>query len=1066
MKPTSCRFFLAAFLSVASGLCAGSCGTGSGEISLIPDAGADRARAEDTEPEAAVPALDIAAETDAAPEVTFDAGPDTAEPACTPGTGCFGDHCDGNGQCQSGWCLEHMGEGVCSQQCVEECPAGWSCKPVGVGPDLVSVCVSGFGNLCKPCAGGPDCKGTGGQDDVCVDYGTEGSFCGGTCTATAECPWGFACKKALTVDGLESMQCVAEAGVCPCTAKSAALSLWTPCERVNEWGTCQGKRACTSQGLSECDAAQPAAEACNGLDDNCDGQTDEPALHEGAFLNLCDDANDCTQDSCLGADGCSHEGLTGGECKDGDPCTAGDHCDAGVCKGLPVVCDDGDPCTDDSCDGLGGCTVAFNLAACDDGDPCTVADTCAAGECTGYAVDCECMTDADCVPLDDGNACNGTLSCDTAKLPHLCKVAEGTVVSCPKPAGPDAACLQSDCDPLTGNCDLLPANEGAWCDDSEVCTAGDHCQGGKCVPGATVNCKDGNPCTDDACVAGIGCNNVPNALACNDGDACTLADTCAGGKCVGGPAPDCDDLNPCTDDSCDPVKGCVHAANKADCTDGNACTQGDHCSMGQCVFLEIVTCNDGDPCTTDSCQPVAGCVFSLNDAACDDGDWCTVGDHCQLGVCIGGGKIACNDGNPCTDDACSPLVGCTFAPNAKTCDDGNACTTGDACSQGACKAASLLQCDDANPCTDDSCLPATGCAHTPNAAACSDANACTVGDTCAAGLCAAGGPLDCDDANPCTDDACLPQSGCSHKANTSLCSDGNACTKDDKCVAGSCIPGAPVACDDGLWCNGPETCDPATGCTLGTPPTLDDGLKCTVDSCDEQADKAVHVPDSAQCNNGKWCDGPESCDPVVGCMAGLPPVLSDAVACTVDTCDEANDQPVHTPDNAACDDTDKCTVDSCDAALGCKHEFSTQLCSYFDVGNGKILLANGIYIKCFGGLTVSPTQVSCKFPLFNTESYSTDSSKNIMLGLHNSGETWAAGHAYIQGQIGAYVGYSGGRQVQMNEPGPGNMWSGTGTHQNEHCYAQGQLLNWQTNAVCNGGWTGGSNVLSSFVLTK
>ncbi|MCH7994655.1 MAG: hypothetical protein IIB57_09450, partial [Planctomycetes bacterium] len=36
-------------------------------------------------------------------------------------------------------------------------------------------------------------------------------------------------------------------------------------------------------------------------------------------------------------------------------------------------------------------------------------------------------------------------------------------------------------------------------------------------------------------------------------------------------------------------------------------------------------------------------------------------------------------------------------------------------------------------------------------------------------------------------------------------------------------------CDDGLWCNGVETCDPDLGCQLGTPPDCGDGIPCSDD---------------------------------------------------------------------------------------------------------------------------------------------------------------------------------------------------------------------------------------------
>ena len=131
-------------------------------------------------------------------------------PECAPGDGCFLDPCADNGDCLSGWCVEHMGEKVCTSACQAECPSGWSCQQVaGTDPDLVFVCVSDFANLCRPCAQGSDCKSVGGADDVCVDYGAEGASCGGTCAVDDDCPWGFSCATTVTVDGISTTQCVA-----------------------------------------------------------------------------------------------------------------------------------------------------------------------------------------------------------------------------------------------------------------------------------------------------------------------------------------------------------------------------------------------------------------------------------------------------------------------------------------------------------------------------------------------------------------------------------------------------------------------------------------------------------------------------------------------------------------------------------------------------------------------------------------------------------------------------------------------------------------------------------------
>src|SRR5262249_40500533 len=92
---------------------------------------------------------------------------------------------------------------------------------------------------------------------------------------------------------------------------------------------------------------------------------------------------------------------------------------------------------------------------------------------------------------------------------------------------------------------------------------------------------------------------------------------------------------------------------------------------------------------------------------------------------------------------------------------------------------------------------------------CHHPNPCNGVETCRSGACVAGTPLNCDDANPCTADACNPMAGCQHTpaANGTACGAGNACTLGDTCQAGVCAGGAAVNCDDGDACT-TDTCDP------------------------------------------------------------------------------------------------------------------------------------------------------------------------------------------------------------------------------------------------------------------
>jgi hypothetical protein len=872
------------------------------------------------------------------PEEVFDFGevPDEqGQPLCEAGEGCFLDPCGENSDCQSGWCVEHMGENVCTIECTEECPPGWGCQQIGGGPDLSFVCVSNVSNLCKPCAVTSDCKSPGGAEDVCLQYGEEGSFCGAACTTDDECPWGFSCLTTITVDGVSTLQCAADAGVCPCAAKSVALGLSTPCEQSNEAGSCSGKRTCTEAGLGECDASLPAEETCNGIDDDCDGVVDVDADGGRTGDEMCEDDNPCTVDSCEGDVGCQYEVLEEGECLDGDACTIGDHCEAGVCIGMAIQCDDSDPCTDDACDGLGGCSHSLNEAECDDEDPCTVADRCAEGVCGGVVVPCDCQETADCGALEDGDLCNGVLYCDKLEWPFECRVNGDTLIVCPEPEGMDGPCLAAACDADSGECSLVAAAEGAPCDDGDPCTLADSCVEGACTGGPTPICKDDNLCTDDGCEAGVGCSFTPNSLPCNDGDVCTTEDVCAGGACVGGAALscddgdlcngaescdsnigceagepldcddgdlcngvefcfgpegcksglalecgdndpcngeescdgqlgcllgtplvcgddnlcngqeyceegsgcqageelDCNDLNPCTDDSCDGMDGCIHTLNDKECDDGNACTVGDKCNAGECVYGGLQNCDDDNPCTNDSCDPATGCLHLLNTAPCNDGNQCTLDDVCVLGECAGSGEFVCDDGNPCTAGSCDPDSGCQFVPQEGECDDGNACTDGDQCQAGSCLGPIPVSCNDDNLCTVDICLPVGGCTFENVVVPCDDADPCTINDICAEGVCEGGGAADCDDENVCTSDSCESGVGCAYAPEEGSCDDGSACTDDDVCVAGGCV-GTPISCDDSDSCTA-DSCNPDSGC--------------------------VYVPATPCCGNGEVEDG-EVCD--------------------------------------------------------------------------------------------------------------------------------------------------------------------------------------------------------------
>jgi hypothetical protein len=187
----------------------------------------------------------------------------------------------------------------------------------------------------------------------------------------------------------------------------------------------------------------------------------------------------------------------------------------------------------------------------------------------------------------------------------------------------------------------------------------------------------------------------------------------------------------------------------------------DDCN-GQTDDLPGSACDDGNPCTDDACGG-GQCVHLANAVGCSDGDACTKDDVCAANVCHGK-AIACSDGNPCTDDACDPAIGCTMVANTVACNDGEPCTGPDACSQGAC-VGQAVTCDDNNACTIDSCVAGQGCDHTFSSQPCDDGNACTGGDACHLGACV-GDLLDCEDGFGCTIDQCEVGKGCVSSPST------------------------------------------------------------------------------------------------------------------------------------------------------------------------------------------------------------------------------------------------------------------------------------------------------------
>ncbi|HTQ05047.1 MAG TPA: putative metal-binding motif-containing protein, partial [Polyangiaceae bacterium] len=78
----------------------------------------------------------------------------------------------------------------------------------------------------------------------------------------------------------------------------------------------------------------------------------------------------------------------------------------------------------------------------------------------------------------------------------------------------------------------------------------------------------------------------------------------------------------------------------------------------------------------------------------------------------------------------------------------------------------------------------------------------------------------------------------------------------------------------------------------------DDSIDCTHDSCDLTRGRCVHDPDDTLCDDGIYCDGVETCSATLGCQAGPVVTCTDMYTCTIDTCVEATHSCTHVPRDA------------------------------------------------------------------------------------------------------------------------------------------------------------------------
>ena len=599
------------------------------------------------------------------------------------------------------------------------------------------------------------------------------------------------------------------------------------------------------------------------------------------------DAEVC-EPSCQAMD-CGDDGC-GGIC---GSCWGGQVCLHGMCvcaaEAYKACCGQA-VCWFDSCGDQGkkvvDCPKGCASAVCIDCTPDCAGKICGEDGCGG---DCGSCTPGRCDELQ--------WTTPAACVSGQC-ASEGAIQDCSE----QNSCTRDFCDPKVG-CGHKHLDDGTECVPGTcnglVWTSPMTCVSGACTVGGDMEtCTDNNPCTDDTCFGKTGCAFIPNTNPCDDGDQCTVTDTCSIGKCKGLGAKDCNDNNPCTADICDKDVGCKNE----EVEDGTICVAGSCaglvwtkpavCNQGTCTPIGIQSCDDSLVCTTDTCDPKTGCMNKL------DAGKCLIGGACYEGGAPGATCLACkpdenttswtymanatcDDGNPCTkDDQCTAMGAPGCNGTMFSCDDGLYCTTDTCDGKGGCTNPLLTgYCVIGGKCWDDNqlnpenpCLVCSVLASTTAWSNAKDGMTCgggtcsgltfTSAKTCLAGQCTGGGgSQNCDDGNACTTDSCAP-AGCNSVVQSGFC----------------LIPGKGcVPTGQANPANACQTCVPTKSAVMWSDAT--DGTTCIAAGCTGLVHAAAKTCVSGQCIGGGTttnCDDvitctTDSCTPTTGCGNVLQP---------------------------------------------------------------------------------------------------------------------------------------------------------------------------------------------------
>ncbi|MCG3174077.1 MAG: hypothetical protein GMKNLPBB_02297 [Myxococcota bacterium] len=438
-------------------------------------------------------------------------------------------------------------------------------------------------------------------------------------------------------------------------------------------GVCAAGVITCENGAAVCKSnVQPSPEACDGIDNDCDGTVDNIPATGGACATglpgVCAKGNmGCVS----GVDGCVPAVKPTSEICDG----LDNNCDGKVDENLRNACGQCGPLPQEVCDGKDNdCNgAADDNAPCPPGRQCVMGECvrkCAAGECPVGQVCRESGGDKFCVSPCAGVQCPAGQSCENGQCKDPC-----VGVSCPG----GQACKGGRC--VADNCYEKGCPEGQACRNGACaadpcqtvkCAAGQFCRNGACVNScAGVSCPSGETCKDGKCAADP-CAACEAGMVCAEGQcrksegctSCAIGQICVEGSCVDSPCLNvkCPFDQECVDGECrfqvstEPPKECDAASKPANCCDAGNKPAAAICNAGSWSCPGGLTCKPDDA-KCEGNPPSGGCCAADDGAKpesyqCDKGQWVCKGGPCNNACSAPPGGMSCCKGDSNVDPAC------------------------------------------------------------------------------------------------------------------------------------------------------------------------------------------------------------------------------------------------------------------------------------------------------------------------------------------------------------------------------------------------------------------------------